>query len=111
MWRRAGRDGDQTNLIPLGGVEQEINDCQSRGLSTLKNESEQNSAGRTYSSSVGTCHLNDNKILRVVDYRLPDFVRQYVRHPGREVTHTYKQSQLIGKGRSISIDWPGFKLP
>ena len=38
---------------------------------------------------VDTFNLNNNEILRVADYRLTDLVRQYVRHSGRQVTHTH----------------------
>ena len=45
---------------------------------------------------VGTFNLINNKILRGVDYRLPYFVRQYVRPPVRQVhTHTHQRAAML----------------
>ena len=37
---------------------------------------------------VETFNLNNDQILRVAYYRLTDFVQQYIRHTGRQVTYT-----------------------
>ena len=39
---------------------------------------------------VDIINLTTYKILRVADYRLTDFARQYVRHPRTQVTHTQR---------------------